>query len=129
MILVDSSVWIDHFRRPSAHLVALLDAEQICMHPFVIGELACGNLNNRKEIIALLHALPAVHKADDDEILFFIERHGLNGRCVGLIDIHLLASCLIDGCFIWTADRQLQAVAEEMHIEKDRQGWAKRKKG
>ena len=117
MILVDSSVWMDHFRRPSARLAALLDAEQVCVHPFVIGEIACGNLKNREEIIALLHALPAVHKADDGEILFFIERHGLHGRGAGLVDVHLLASCLMDRCLIWTADKRLRAVAEEMHIE------------
>ena len=117
MILVDSSVWINHFRKPIKRLAALLDAEEICAHPFVIGEVACGNLKNRKEIIALLHALPSVQNTDADEILFFIERHSLNGRGVGLIDIHLLASCLIERCFIWTADKRLRAVAEEMKIE------------
>ena len=116
MILVDSSVWIDHFRRSSSRLVALLEAEEVCTHPFVIGELACGNLKNRKEIIALLHSLPGVQKADDDEILFFIERHCLNGRGVGLIDLHLLASCLIERCFLWTADKRLRTIAEEMKI-------------
>ena len=121
MILVDSSVWIDHFRKPSTRLAALLDAEEICTHQFVVGEVACGNLKNRREIIALLHALPRVQKGDDDDILFFIERHGLNGRGVGLIDVHLLASCLIDRCYIWTADKRLQAVAEEMEIESSQQ--------
>ncbi len=117
MILIDSSVWMDHFRRPNRRLMSMLDAEEGCTHPFVIGEVACGNLKNRKEIIALLHALPAVHKADDDEILFFIERNGLNGRGVGLIDIHLLASCLVDRCSLWTTDKRLQVVAEELRIE------------
>jgi len=121
VILIDSSVWMDHFRKPNRHLMALLDAEEGCTHPFVIGEVACGNLKNRKEIITLLHALPDAHKADDDEILFFIERHGLNGRGVGLIDIHLLASCLMDRCFLWTADKRLQIVAEELHISSSQQ--------
>ena len=116
MILVDSSVWIDHFRRPSKGLAALLDSEQVCVHPFVIGEIACGNLNNRKAIIALLDALPPVHKANDGEVLFFIERHALNGRGIGLIDIHLLASCFIGGCLLWTADKRLQAVARELRM-------------
>ena len=116
MILIDSSVWMDHFRKPNRRLMALLDVEEVCTHPFVIGEVACGNLKNRTEIIALLHALPGVHKVDDDEILFFIERHRLNGRGVGLIDIHLLASCLIDRCSLWTADKRLQAVAEKLQI-------------
>ena len=122
MILIDSSVWMDHFRKPNRRLMALLDAEEGCIHPFVIGEVACGNLKNRKEIIALLHALPGVHKAGDDEILFFIERHGLNGRGMGLIDMHLLASCLMDRCYLWTADKRLQAVAEELQIESSQQG-------
>ena len=121
MILVDSSVWMDHFRKPSTRLAALLDAEEICTHPFVIGEVACGNLKNRKEIISLIHALPIVQKADDDEILFFIERHRLSGRGIGVIDIHLLASCLFERCFIWTADRRLRAVAEEIKIEGSQQ--------
>ena len=122
MILVDSSVWMDHFRKPIKRLASLLDAEEVCIHPYVIGEIACGNLKNRKEIISLLHALPSVQKADDDEVLFFIERHGLNGRGVGLIDVHLLASCLIDRCHIWTADKRLRTVAEEMQIESSQQG-------
>ena len=117
MILIDSSVWMDHFRRPNPRLMALLEAEECCTHPFVIGEVACGNLKNRKEIIALLHALPCAHKADDDEILFFIERNALNGRGVGLIDVHLLASCLTERCGLWTADRKLQAMAEQLRIE------------
>ena len=121
MILVDSSVWIDHFRKPSTRLATLLDAEEVCTHPFVIGEVACGNLRNRREIIALMHALACVQKVDDDEMLFFIERHRLNGRGVGLIDLHLLASCLVERCLIWTADRRLRAVAEEMKIESSQQ--------
>ena len=121
MILVDSSVWINHFRKPIRRLTALLDREEVCIHSFVIGEIACGNLKNIKGIIALLHALPIVQKADDDEILFFIERHGLNGRGVGLIDVHLLASCLVEHCYIWTADKRLKTVAEEMKIESSQQ--------
>ncbi len=117
MILIDSSVWMDHFRKPNRSLMAILDAEEGCIHPFVMGEVACGNLKNRKEIIALLHALPSVRKAEDDEVLFFMERHHLHGRGVGLIDIHLLASCLMDRCALWTADKRLQAVAADLHIE------------
>jgi len=116
VILVDSSIWMDHFRQPIGRLAALLDAEECCTHPFVMGEVACGNLRNRKEIIALLHALPRLHKVEDDEILFFIERNALSGRGVGLIDIHLLASCLTERCELWTADKRLQAVATELRI-------------
>jgi hypothetical protein len=107
---------MNHFRRPIGRLTALLDAEECCTHPFVIGEVACGNLKNRKEIVALLHSLPGVPKAGDDEILFFIERNCLNGRGVGLIDIHLLASCLTERCKLWTADKRLQSVAAELRV-------------
>jgi len=115
--LVDSSIWMNHFRKPDAGLVALLDAGECCTHPFVIGEVACGNLRNRKEIIALLHALPCVRKADDDEILFFVERNSLHGRGVGLIDVHLLASCLTEPCALWTADKRLQAMAGGLRLQ------------
>ncbi len=116
MVLVDTSVWIDHFRRSSRQLVGLLEAEEVALHSFVLGELACGNLRNRKEIIALLHSLPCCTKADDDEVLFFIERHGLMGRGVGLIDMHLLASCQLDSCWLWTRDKRLKALAEETGV-------------
>jgi predicted nucleic acid-binding protein len=116
VVLVDTSVWIDHFRRKSRQLTVLLDGEGVVLHPFLLGELACGNLKNRKELIALLHALPFITKADDDEVLFFIERHKLMGRGVGLIDMHLLASCKLNSCLLWTRDKRLKAIAEEMKI-------------
>jgi predicted nucleic acid-binding protein len=114
VILVDTSVWIEHFRSPSRLLGELLEREQVFVHPFVLGEIACGNLQNRKEIVALMRSLPAVQRADDHEILFFIEQRGLMGRGIGLIDIHLLASCLMQPCLIWTADKRLKATAEEL---------------
>jgi predicted nucleic acid-binding protein len=90
---------------------------EIAIHPFVLGELACGNLRNRKEIIALLHALPDAAKVEDDELLWFIERHHLMGRGIGFIDAHILASCCVDSCLLWTRDKRLQVVAKEMSIE------------
>jgi predicted nucleic acid-binding protein len=117
VVLVDTSVWIDHFRKSNRQLTSLLESEEVALHPFVLGELACGNLKNRKEIIALLHALPFSTRADDDEVLFFIERHNLMGRGVGLIDMHLLASSQIDACLFWTRDKRLKAIAEEMRID------------
>ena len=116
MILVDTSIWIDHFQKSSPKLVHLLEEQQVVVHPFVIGELACGNLKRRKEIISLLHALPSTVRADDDEVLFFIERHNLMGRGIGLIDIHLLASCLLSDCRLWTKDKRLLAAAKDMDI-------------
>ncbi len=93
-----------------------LEQQEIILHPFVLGELACGNLKNRKEIISLLHALPAVTRADDDELLFFIERHKLMGRGIGLVDAHLLASCSIDHCSLWTKDKRLLVLAEALGL-------------
>jgi len=116
VILVDSSVWIDHFRKPSRRLINLLNEEEVLVHSFVIGEIACGNLKNRGEIITLLRALSPTRQADDVEILSFIEHHELNGRGIGLVDVHLLASCLLTPCFLWTADKRLKATAQHLCI-------------
>ncbi|NQU40612.1 MAG: PIN domain-containing protein [Lentisphaerae bacterium] len=121
MVLVDTSIWIDHFRKVSGNLSSLLEAEEVTIHSYVLGELACGNLSNRKEIIALLHALPHATKVEEDEILLFIERHRLMGRGIGLIDAHILASCCIDSCLLWTRDKRLQIMAKEMNIEYSQQ--------
>ena len=115
MVLVDTSVWIDHFHKASAELGRLLEEERVMLHPFVLGELACGTLQNRTEIISLLHALPAAPQVDDDEVLFFIDRHALMGRGIGLIDVHLLASCRIASCKLWTRDKRLLVVAQSMN--------------
>lgn len=117
MVLVDTSIWVDHFRKTSGKLSSLLEAEEVAIHPFVLGELACGNLRNRKEIIALLHALPHATKVEDDEILLFMEQRHLMGRGIGLIDAHILASCCIDDCLLWTRDKRLQVVAKELNIQ------------
>ena len=92
MVLVDTSIWIDHLRSANTRMARLLEDGEIVVHPFVIGELACGNLRNRSEILALLHALPQAPCVTDSEVLFFIERHSLAGQGLGLIDMHLLAS-------------------------------------
>jgi hypothetical protein len=112
---VDTSVWIGHWRSANVPLQKILEDEQVLMHPFVIGELACGNLKNRKEIIALLHALPQARKVNDDEILFFIERHRLMGRGLGLVDAHLLATAHIEAARLWTTDKTLHTLAGELH--------------
>jgi len=117
VVLVDTSVWIDHFRKTNRRLASLLDAEAVLIHPFVLGELACGNLSNRQEIIALLHALPHATKVEDDEVLLFTERYHLMGRGIGLIDAHVLASSCIDAGLLWTRDKRLQAAAKELNVE------------
>lgn len=112
MILVDTSVWIDHLCVGDAELVTLLNNSRVLMHPFVLGELACGNLRNRTEVLALLKDLPRLAIATDDEVLFFIERHTLMGRGIGYVDAHLLAAVILSGVArLWTRDKRLQAVA------------------
>ncbi len=111
MILVDTSVWVDHLRDGDEELAKRLNADEVACHPFVIGELACGNLRSRSELLALLSALPALPKVGDGEALAFIERHRLMGRGMGLIDIHLLASCMLAGVGLWTRDRSLARAA------------------
>lgn len=113
MILVDTSIWIDHLRRGSPALAALLENEAVCTHDFVIGELACGNLRNRAELLGLLQSLPRLSAATEDETLFFIEQQHLMGRGIGYIDAHLLAAAVIRNIPIWTKDKRLMAIAEE----------------
>ena len=115
MILVDTSVWIDHLRSGDRMLSRLLESAQVLTHPFVIGELACGNLSNRTEVLALLANLPRVVTATDEEVLFFIEQHQLMARGVGYIDAHLLSSTFLgSSAKIWTRDKRLAAFAVEL---------------
>ncbi len=117
MILVDTSVWIDHLRTGEPHLVALLERSQVLMHPFVLGELACGNLRRRAEVLRHLGALPRSPVATDDEALCFVEAHRLMGRGIGWIDVHLLAAvALSPGTRLWTRDRRLDAVARTLGV-------------
>lgn len=116
MVLVDTSVWIDHFRAGEARLALLLEDAEVVMHPFVVGELACGNLRNRREILSLLCNLPAVAPVTDDEALFFIERHRLHGRGLGLVDVHLLASCAVEGNGLWSKDVRLMKAAKDLKL-------------
>ena len=93
------------------------------MHPFVLGELACGNLKNRGEVLRLLGALPAAPTATDSEVLGLIKRRALMGRGIGYIDVHLLAStALADGAHVWTRDRRLATVAAELELGVDGEG-------
>jgi len=119
MILVDTSVWIDHLRKGSAQLNSLLLNASVLTHPFVIGELACGNLSNRSRILNLLGDLPASRIADDQEVLFFIERNDLMGRGIGYVDAHLLASVsLMSPSRLWTVDRKLKDAAIRLGLAK-----------
>lgn len=117
MILVDSSVWIDHFRAGEPALVELLNTGLVLAHPFVVGELACGNLVNREAVLSLLQDLPVAPIATDEEVLFFIKSHGLMGRGIGYVDAHLLSAISLMGTGrLWTRDKRLHAVAESMGL-------------
>jgi predicted nucleic acid-binding protein len=116
MVLVDTSVWVDHLRSDNVPLVNLLNQGLVAVHPFVSGELACGNLRNRREILSLLHALPQVEKASDEEILFYIENNSLSGKGLGLIDVHLLASAQLSGYLFWTKDRRLHEITKKLNL-------------
>lgn len=112
MILADTSVWIDHFRAGNVRLGKLLEGFGIVLHPFIIGELALGNLKNRKVVLAHLENLPSSPLASDREVRFFIDRNCLMGQGIGYVDAHLLASAaLSEGALIWTFDRRLAEVA------------------
>ena len=118
MILVDTSVWIDHLRTGDERLIDLLDSSQILAHTFVIGELACGNLRKRDEVLRLLNDLPQAPVASQEEVLHFIERNRLMGQGIGYIDAHLLAStALADRALIWTRDQRLQKIARKLKLD------------
>jgi len=116
VVLVDTSVWVDHFRRGTVGLDLPLSEGQVLCHPFIIGELACGNLKNRSEILSLLQTLPAVRSAEEDEVLQFIERHRLMGKGLGYIDAHLLASSFLSHVPLWTFDKRLGDAAAALGI-------------
>ena len=117
MILVDTSVWIDHLRRDNPLLAKRLDAGRVLIHPFVIGEIALGQMRQRKVILTALSDLPQAQVATDEEALSFIERHSLFGRGIGYVDVHLLAAVrLTAGAALWTRDRRLDAVATALGL-------------
>ena len=111
MILVDTSVWVHHLRFGDAQLVALLDVNSVVMHPYIVGEIACGSLSKRAPTLELLQQLPMTPVAEPDEVLRYIEDHELHGKGIGYVDVHLLASAAIGGTKLWTRDRRLHAMA------------------
>lgn len=116
MILADTSVWVEHLRAGNRRLADLLSSGEVFCHPMIVGELACGNLRHRREVVALLHALPALDRVTDDEILFFIEKHRLHGKGLGLIDMQLLSSCLLAGARLWTLDKRLKQASSRIGV-------------
>jgi len=107
MVLVDTSVWVHHLREGNPDLASLLNEGQVMCHEFIIGEIACGRLQNRVEILKLLNLLPVVIQAKHEEVLEFIEAQHLRGRGLGYVDMHLSASAILTGVPMWTMDRRL----------------------
>ncbi len=116
MVLVDTSVWIDHLRRHDRTLAHLLDHQAVLQHPFVIGELACGNLHHRQEVLEHLQRLPASTVASDAEARHLVEAHALHGQGLGWVDVHLLAAARLTGCRLWARDRALARAAEKLGV-------------
>lgn len=121
MIVVDSSVWIDHFRDPDSVLLQLLEERRILIHPFVIGEVALGHVRRREMALSELKELRRVAMAEDKEVLQFIHDNRLFGIGIGYIDAHLLASTMLTkGASLWTLDGRLRAAAMRLGLAADR---------
>ena len=118
-MLVDTSIWVEHLRRGYAPLATKLDGGEVWTHPFVIGEIACGNLRHRAEVLALLGALPLAAVADHDEVLEFLEAASLSGTGIGWVDAHLLAASRLAGISLWTLDRRLGSAARRLRLTAD----------
>jgi predicted nucleic acid-binding protein len=116
VILVDTSVWIDHLNKSDPVFFHLLQEGQIMTHPFVVGEIALGNLRNRSVQLVYMTLLPVVKVAREDEALHVIERHRLFGTGLGYVDVHLLASASISSVALWTRDKRLSQAAEKLGL-------------
>lgn len=117
MILVDTSIWIDYLRSGNNRLTQALQQNEVNIHPFIIGELACGNLKDRDMVLALLAGLPGLPMLEENGVLFFIEQRKLMGRGIGYIDVHLLAATVIaTGTKLWTRDLKLFTAAKMLGV-------------
>jgi predicted nucleic acid-binding protein len=115
VILVDTSVWVDHLRAGNKVLGGLLETGMVLAHPFVIGELALGHLRQREVVLSAMSDLPRANVATDAEALHFIDRHALFGRGIGYVDVHLLAAVrLTAGTEFWTSDTRLHGIAVQL---------------
>jgi len=117
MILVDTSVWISHLRDENYCLKELLNNGDVSCHLFIIGELACGNIKNRNEILSLLNSLPMAQVVEHDEVLKFIEDRKLARKGLGYVDVHLLASAILSDSSMWSTDKKLNKIALELNID------------
>jgi len=116
MVLVDINIWINHFRKMDQDLVQNLNLGAVASHPFIIGELAAGNLKNRAEILILFQSLPATPVIEQDEYLEFVATRKLMGKGLGFVDIHILASAVLSGIPLWTGDKRLAKSAADLGV-------------
>ncbi len=116
MVIVDTSVWITHLRSGDVGLETLLNESYVACHPFIVGELACGNLTNRAEILSLLQALPMATSVEHEELMRFIENHRLMAKGLGYVDMHLLASAKLTDIPLWTLDKRLAEASAALGI-------------
>ena len=115
-MLVDTSIWVEHLRHSKFGLVSLLQHAEVQCHPFIIGELACGSISRRSEILHLLRRLPSIQVVENEEVMTFVERHRIMGRGVGWVDVHLLAAAALESVLLWTADRRLASIARSLGV-------------
>lgn len=115
-MLVDTSIWVEHLRHGQLGLISLLHRAEVPCHAFVIGELACGSIDRRSEILQLLRRLPSVPIVENEEVMTFVERHQLLGQDVGWVDMHLLAAAALENVPLWSADRRLAAIARSLGV-------------
>ena len=117
MVLIDTSAWIEHLRGKTEVVEDLLTADEVLIHPFIIGEIACGNFTNRGKVLSMLHGLPALSVTDDSLVLYFIEQNQLAGLGIGYIDIHLLASAVLEPqTLVLTLDKSFRAATEAVGV-------------
>lgn len=117
MILVDTSVWIDHLRRGNESLVDLLNAGRVVTHPMVFGELSLGNISKRDSFLELVRNLPVAREATHEEVISFIEKHRMWSKGLGFFDMHILCSSLIESIPLWTLDKRLASAARAFGLQ------------
>ncbi len=117
MVLVDTSVWVSHLRHGNPKLQEMLQEGKVVSHTFIIGELACGNIRNRTEIISLMQSLPMLDSIEHEELLLFIEHNKMMGTGLGFVDVHLMAAAMLAGIPLWTQDKKLKQACSTLGID------------
>jgi predicted nucleic acid-binding protein len=117
MVLANTSVWVSHLRHGNSKLQELLEARKVVSHPFIVGELACGNISNRVEIISLMQSLPMLDVVENEELLLFIEHKKMMGTGLGFVDVHLMAAAVLAAIPLWTQDKKLKQACSQLNID------------